>query len=234
MTVENAKQYKEKLDEKVPQFPNSGVHINSILIETKKSKTRVLNWQRKDCRVSKEQFTAKYQNNSEKIIVERSEVDRKVKWKAEIYLNTVLGAQTNENNIILETCKPPEVLKKEDKSEWQIGMNFSLPDVCTMRIHMTSMKAQDISTISKLPRIQSALQSGIKDDYTPLALEEENPHHSFPIVKDPTLVKSAQLAINSLLNEDNLPSIIRKYQKLKFAFDKLLRVRLSILKKNEE
>jgi len=58
--------------------------------------------------------------------------------------------------------------------------------------------------------------------------EDQHPQELYPIVKDPTLVKAAQLALEDLKqSHQDLIWVIRMYYGIKAAFDELLVTRLN-------
>ena len=96
-----------------------------------------------------------------------------------------------------------------------------------------------VDKFASVPSLKSALETSIREDYpdfTPLLLED--PHERMPLLKDPVLVRAAQLAVLEVSKdprskEDEL-FVVRMLKSIERKFQNKLKERLNFTKSHHE
>ena len=86
--------------------------------------------------------------------------------------------------------------------------------------------------LSDIQVLRSTLHDQLRESYpTFVPYCRDRPHERMPVLKDPTLVRGAQLAILEIAKDpkakDDVESVVAAYQRIERAFRTLLRDRLN-------
>ena len=192
-------------------------------------------WKREDCRVSKEKFDVKFYLNyrNEKLSVQHSPPNDKSKYKIDVAFNKVMGMEIADGVLRADVFGTPSVEKKSENSHvWQAVSHSNSKSNRYSRLtlvfihHVTPVSLQQ--NLHKIPFLESAFQTGICNEYPGFdPTKGENPHERLPILRDPTLVRAAQLAILRLRNHsESIQLIVETFGGIERRFRELLIKRL--------
>ena len=227
MSIESARKYAKSLE-------ISGVfsaNVNFCRLDA--GTTNILIWERKDARVSKESFVVKL-NMSSNIRNRSISIEHK-KQKLLVQTRNIMGIIVNSENLVIRIQGKPDLLVKES-SEWkQQYIITNLPVDITATITLLFGKNKSLPNYSELFQqddfLNAALKAGIQDHYPGFSSSDTRPEHVLPVVKDPILVRAAQLAVLNFSQDERAHDIkwlIQMYSALYSAFKELLKSRLAI------
>jgi hypothetical protein len=192
-------------------------------------------WKREDCRVSKEKFDVKFYLNyrNEKLSVQHSPPNDKCKYKIDVAFNKVMGMEIADGVLRADVFGTPSIEKKPENSRlWQAVSSSNTKNnrysrLTIVFIHrVTPVSLQQ--NLQKIPFLESAFHTGICNEYPGFdPTKGENPHERLPILRDPTLVRAAQLAILRLRNHSqSIQLIVETFGGIERRFHELLMKRL--------
>lgn len=156
---------------------------------------------------------------------------------------TITGSSTAKSTFPIEeapehqrqlgdmTVYCPEPLRTFVKDEETDDEESSEPCFCTIQVHLGKNKTPpDYHELFKLDeKLNAALRAGIKENYPEFTVCESRPEDVLPIVKDPELVRAAQLLVVDFACDEkatDIPWLIRQYSAVYKSFKRLLRSRL--------
>lgn len=227
MTTDSAIKYADSLG-------NSGsfsANINSVNLERE---TCVLSWIRTDSRVSKEVFVVKLNMsiNAQSRYISIEHNQGRQQKKITVKTKNIMGLNITDKNLIIRIYGMPELLVKQNK--WQ-SQHLDSPETTTA----SSTLIVEFGKNKSLPnyvhlfhldeKLQAAMASGIKEQYPEFTIGDSRPEDLLPIVKDPLLVREAQLVVLELLQDqrsEDVQWLIQAYLSLYSEFKKLLKKRL--------
>lgn len=235
MTKEYATQYYQQNLKDKPK--DVTIHVDFV-------SDHCFSWSRADKRVSKEQFQCKFTFSTTTVSITHQPQSTQMKYKLSFLFQSVMGMKISSDSIELDlSAKPTTEAKSSEHQTSKSGSGKFAPyyerqiddNLKSYRlvINVNSQGRKALSEfLDKVPSInclQRALSSGLQEIYPEFDPCEENPHELFPIARDPTLVRAAQLAILELQCEKDPLVVIRLYDGLVRRFQKLLRLRLRSL-----
>ena len=194
-------------------------------------------WKREDCRVSKEKFEVKFYLNyrNEKLSVQHSPPKDKSKYKIDVAFNKIMGMEIADGVLTADVFGTPTIEKKSENSRlWQAvsrseskNRSSRLTVVFIHRVTPASLQ----QNLQKIPFLESAFHTGICNEYPDFdPTKGENPHERLPILRDPTLVRAAQLAILRLRNHfqgnQSIQLLVETFGGIERRFRELLMKRL--------
>ena len=202
-------------------------------------------WQRTDHRVSKEKLNAKFYLNSrnEKLSVQHEPTgnDSKSKYRIDCSFNKIMGMElTSDGVLTADVFGSPCVEKRSGSSRvWEAitSTNSSRSSRLVIVFHHHKFPESLQSSLEKIPSLCSALCTGLCNDYSNFdPTEGETPHDRLPLVRDPTLVRAAQLAILKLrdhasyetenIMQPRVQQIVEAFGGIEKRFQNLLKSRL--------
>ena len=157
-------------------------------------------WKRVDPRVSKEKLEVKFYMNcrSEKMSIQHSTTDSPFKYRIEISFNKFMGLKLSSGILTADVYGSPIVeSKKQQAGTWkeeQSTIKNTSTRVVLVIHHQSDPKGLQ-TNLERIPSLCSAFRIGLCNDYT---------YDRLPLVRDPTLVRAAQLAILKLRNVENI------------------------------
>lgn len=240
ITLESAKEYaKENANNGV-----SSANINSFKLNLMQHNNHLLSWNRADSRVSKEVFvfkvnlTTNAQNRSISVEYSPSNDSSKQTSKISVNVKNVMGIQIDEDSTLTVHFSGLPMYEMRDKKQKQwhthsfpSQISQISPCFCTIQVHLGKNKTPpDYHELFKLDeKLNAALRAGIKENYPEFTVCESRPEDVLPIVKDPELVRAAQLLVVDFACDEkatDIPWLIRQYSAVYKSFKRLLRSRL--------
>ena len=165
-------------------------------------------WKREDCRVSKEMFEVKFYLNyrNKKLSVQHSPPKDESKYKIAVAFNKIMGMEIADGVLTADVFSTPTIENKSENSQlWQAVSHSESKNNRSSRLtvvfihHATHASLQQ--NLKKIPFLESAFHTGICNEYPDFdPTKGKNPHKRLPTLRDPTLVRAAQLAILRLRN----------------------------------
>ena len=243
MTKQYAEEYFRTHLENKPK--PTKVHVDFLSVNN------TVTWQRSDSRVSKEQFECKIEFSKATISVVHQPPDSELKCKLSFAFQSVMGMRITSDSIEADIIPKPVTEIKSSASqpqgsranvcaakfvpynEPQIGEATSYNTIIRLNTRSRDAFTKLKDQILLVPCLRRAADSGIQQHYDSFDPCEENPHELYPLVRDPTLVRAAQLAILQLQSESDLHLVIRMYDGIKKRFQQLLQQRLSNHRRHE-
>lgn len=205
--------------------------------------TKSVVWNRVDPRVSKEKFDVKFYMNyrNEKMSVQHHPStgnDSKTRYRIDVPFNKVMGIEIADGVLTAVVFGSPSIEKRSESSR--------VLQVPSSNDNSTSSRSSRLSigfihhispenlqrNLEKIPSLQSPFRSGICEDYPGFdPTEGENPHDRLPLLRDPTLVRAAQLAILQLRDhaqeyDSSTQHIVETFGGIEKRFRDLLKRRL--------
>ncbi|XP_028515892.1 uncharacterized protein LOC114575364 [Exaiptasia diaphana] len=199
-----------------------------------------IEWLRQDTRVSVEvfQIVFHFTPNRQLVIEHQSPKDKK-RQRIIIAFDTILGLyyKDSTSTIALHICEPAKVMSKfPGNKTWQTtasettsfissSNSFNVIPV-TVRVNLKSKSDCLKSLFKQDPALQRELKPG--KNYSSSPQQIANTEKWFPILKHPNLVRAAQLASLSLLEETkakkkDLQWLLLRYFGLERRFNELLK-----------
>ena len=196
-------------------------HLESATVESNGTESVI--WKRSDPRVSKEKFDVKFYMNyrNEKMSVQHqpytdSHNESKVQYRIDVPFNKVMGIEIVDGVLTADVFGSPCIEKRSKGSRaWHVlsskednGSRSSRVSIVFIH-HVSPDNLQ--RNLEKTPSLQSAFSSGVCEHYPDFdPTTGENPHDRLPLIRDPTLVRAAQLAILQLrVNTQEVESSIQ-------------------------
>lgn len=242
MTTESASKY-------VNQHSTAGAfsaNTDRFTLEAGQNNDAILTWARTDPRVSKEVFTIKLNlsNSAENrnILVEFSQANDPYQRTRRITINAayVMGVKVDRESLTARVYGFPKYESRERKQkQWrQETVKHNSTDEPQDHVPYTTMKVlfgrnKSLPDFQELFRrdekLNAALSAGIQENYPDFTTRESRPEDVLPIVKDPELVRAAQLLLLDFTLEEkaiDIPWLIRQYSAVYEAFKRLLKSRI--------
>lgn len=245
ITKEYAKEYASSIenDTGVLSFHADKCSINDKVV-----------FERTDHRVSKEILNCKFYLNPARyeIIIEHNSTNLKERKRIRCYFNHVMGMAISDSSVVLDICQVPyfeiknKVDTKTDDSKWESAMNWTSPSkprsLSKHRIAIYSHQALNKDVISKLSSVQvlgCATKTSLQESYPDFVpFQREPPHERMPILKDPTLVRAAQLAVLEVAKDprsrEDVKFVVQMFKSIERSFRRLLVDRLQSSINHEE
>ena len=147
-----------------------------------------------------------------------------------------MGMEIADGVLRADVFGTPTIEKKSENSRlWQTvsrsksknNRSFRLTIVFIHRMTPVSLQ----QNLQKIPFLESAFHTGICNEYPDFdPTKGENPHERLPILRDPTLVRAAQLAILRLRNHfqsnESIQLLVETFGGIERRFRELLMKRL--------
>lgn len=242
MTTESASEY-AKQNSTAGAF---SANIDRFTLEAGQNNDAILTWARTDHCVSKEVFTVKLNlsNNAENrnIVVEFSQANDLCQRTRRITLNAacVMGLKVDRESLTARVYGFPkyEVRERKQKQWRQETVKNNSTDEPQNCVPCSTIKVvfgrnKSLPDFQQLFRrdekLNAALSAGIQEKYPAFTTNESRPEDVLPIVKDPELVRAAQLLLLDFLVEEkatDIPWLIRQYSAVYEAFKRLLKSRI--------
>ena len=184
----------------------------------------VIRWERYDQRVTHDILRLKC--TSDHLCIEHENLGEM--QKVTIKLRSVMGCELSVDKLTVDVFEPP-VSQVKDGNHWKTtnddspSMKLSSPSLTQWRVQVVANpKRHDLLTLlSEHPFLQNALQVGLQMEYH--CAQEKNLHEFFPLIQDPTLVRAAQIAVSTLLEDNNdVEAAIKLFRGLFLKFQSLL------------
>ena len=128
------------------------------------------------------------------------------KYKIDVAFNQVMGMEIADGGLRADVFGAPSVQKKSENSHVWKAVSYSnsksnrYSRLTLVFIHFVTPVSRQ-QNLQKIPFVECAFQTGICNEYPGFdPTKGENPHERPPILRDPTLVRAAQLAILRLRN----------------------------------
>lgn len=235
ITKESAKEYKQSMEGKPDSLT---IHIRNCVVNNKTIFSRV------DHRVSKEILTCKLCFNAtrhEFVIDSQKSSSSLEKHRIRFPFTNTMGMEISKDTLKMDISKAPifesklktsSGSKSAFSSKWD--MNTTYFDPCD-KYTVTLVTLQDtgsklLEIISKDSALRCAMRTGINNHYPEFVpFADEHPHERMPILKDPVLVRAAQLAILNIeekSRDEDLELVVKRYQGIERSFRRLLKDRL--------
>jgi len=209
VTVETAKEFASTAHNGTV---NNLTHLNSVT-----SSFQTLNIKRSDPRVTHELFTLKFNSSKPQqpgtfVIEHQAQKSAVRRRKTVIPFQNVLGLQVDEKKIILDTYKIPQTFYRTKDESGQNSTTWaeycegsSETSVSGEKIRLEIQFHQPTKLLNTLIQsdlhLKMAAKEGIQETYHRRSQEIMEPEAFFPIAKDPTTVRAAQLAVLELLKQ---------------------------------
>lgn len=221
---------------------NNSAHLNSFT-----STPQGVNVKRSDARVSHELFTLKVNTSKPQqpgmfVIEHQKEKSAVLRKKVVIPFTSVLGLELDESKITLDTSEQPQTFyKRKDESggnsTWSEHFvnpagGLSVASEKT-RVEIQLQQPSEIlsSFIHSDIHLKKAVNGGIRETYAKSSQEMLEPDAFFPVARDATTVRAAQLAVLELLKQPEGTSdvtwLIKMFDGIQQQFKKSLRHRMS-------
>lgn len=217
-------------------------HLESVTLCTGSESTV---WKRIDPRVSKEKLDAKFYMScrNEKMSVQHHQMgnDSKSKYKIDVPFNKIMGMElTSDGMLAADVFGSPCVEQRLEGSQvWKeiTPSNPSKSSRLVIVFHRHKLPENLQSKLERIPSLYSAIRTGLREDYANFnPTEGETPHDRLPIVRDPTLVRAAQLAILNLRDHaikdasldprERIQQIVEAFGGIEQRFREILKIRL--------
>ena len=233
LTKDSAKLFKEK------SLPMSSfnLHLQSL-------QSNFVSWERTDHRVSKEILKCKVLLSSISSCFTFQSVEGKQSKRLTVLFNDVLGVKLDGNSLTFDLQSLPKFetksLQKGDSSVAPVNPRWMEVPLTTdekpphrIAIKFMSKKESDLNKIKEvfeeISPLQEAVENGLQRVYPP-KVKGRNAEESYPIIRDPTLVRAGQLALLHLLEllpESHKAEYVTKmYLSIELKFNQLLNQRL--------
>ena len=166
----------------------------------------------------------------------------------------ILRLEVSDNSVVMGMTEIPTMERKifsstqqhkttgeaSDKSKGKWTGEITSTEVVSSppyRVHVSKHSVNAIQlkeVLGKIPSLKEASAIGLCDVYPRTSsCVESNPEERYPIVKDPTLVRAAQLACLRLLDclpeHDQTEFVVRMYSSMEDRFNSLLKTRIQHL-----
>ena len=179
------------------------------------------------------------------IIEHQTEKSAVLRKKVVINFPSVLGLEVDERKITLDTSEPPQMFyKRKNKSRvnsaWSEHFeNFNPADSSlsstTNKTRVQIQLQQPNESFSTLihsdGNLKKAAEAVIRETYSHSSQEMLEPEAFFPVAKDATLVRAAQLAVLELLKQPDgtrdVKWLIKMFNGIQQQFTKSLSQRMS-------
>ena len=159
--------------------------------------------------------TSKPQQPGAFVIEHQTEKSAVLRNKVVITFPSVLGLELDERKITLDTSEPPQMFyKRKNKSRvnsaWSEHFeNFnpagsslsSTTNKTRVQIQLQQPNESFSTLIYSDGNLKKAAEAGIRETYSHSSQEMLEPEAFFPVAKDATLVRAAQLAVLELLKQ---------------------------------
>ena len=217
-------------------------HLESVTLRAGSEST---SWKRIDPRVSKEKLDVKFYMNcrNEKMSVQHQQTsnDNKSKYRIDVPFNKIMGIKlTSDGMLTADVFGSPCVEQRLDGSQvWKeiTPTNSSGSSRIVIVFHGHKLPDNLLSKLERIPSLCSALRTGLCNDYANFnPAEGETPHDRLPLVRDPTLVRAAQLAIlnlrdharknSALESRDRIQQTVEVFGGIEHRFREILKIRL--------
>lgn len=211
---------------------NVNVHLSNFTMEKlmEVPHDSILKWQRKDERVTQDILRMK--STTTALNIESGSPGTATMNRLTIDLKYVMGCRLSATSLTLDVCKPPLFQVKDGKC-WT---TTHLPTCSTddhssfaFRVHVVAKPfpsgapkktSHNFLYLAGHPCLKEPIKRGLCEKYQH---EVEKLHESFPVIRDPTLVRAAQVAVLSFLDgTTNVESTINLYRGLFASFSSLL------------
>ena len=161
-------------------------------------------WKRVDPRVSKEKLQVKFYMNcrSEKMSIQHSTPDSPSQYRIEISFHKFMGIKLSSGILTADVYGSPIVESKAQqartwKEEQTIAKNTTTRLVLVIHLQSDAKNLQ--TNLERIPPLRSAFRIGLCNNYPNFdPTDGDKPYDRLPLVRDPTLVRAAQLAILKL------------------------------------
>ena len=219
-----------------PCWQTMTYHLQSVSCGT-------TNWRRQDKRVSKEILKASFsfKTASQTLDVIRKEGPLQTKLSIPFHHFVALRLNENTDTLAAHVCQPPQVVEKRDgESQWQVLEGGNHGGVTSLSLRLVEEK-YDLTELRDNFAQNSFLQHAmgtrinLNRSYPDFRLVKKVEDHftSFPILKDPTLVRAAQMAVLELLEQakirqNDLKWLIKQFHGIQITFRQLLQQRLDV------
>ena len=179
-------------------------------------------------------------------VIEHQTEKSAVLWnKVVITFPSVLGLELDERKITLDTSEPPQMFyKRKNKSRvnsaWSEHFEYFNPagsslSSTTNKTRVLIQLQQPNESFSTLfysdGNLKKAAEAGIRETYSHSSQEMLEPEAFFPVAKDATLVRAAQLAVLELLKQPDgtrdVKGLIKMFNGIQQQFKKSLSQRMS-------
>ena len=224
---------------------NNSAHLNSVT-----SIPEGLNVKRSDPRVSHEMFTLKVNTSKPQqpgafVIEHQTEKSAVLRKKVVIPFPSVLGLELDERKITLDTSEQPQMFYKR-KNESRVNSTWSehfenfnpagsslssATNKTRVQIQLQQPNESFSTLIHSDGNLKKAAEAGIRETYTHSSKEMLEPEAFFPVAKDATLVRAAQLAVLELLKKPDgtrdVTWLIKMFNGIQQQFKKSLSQRMS-------
>ena len=163
-------------------------------------------WKRVDPRVSKEKLEVKFYMNcrSEKMSIQHSTTDSPFKYRIEISFNKFMGIKLFSGILTADVFGSVIVESKTQQARTWNEEQTTMKSTSTrlvITIHHQSDPTGLQTKLEQIPSLRSAFCIGLCNDYPSFdPTNGDKPYDRLPLVRDPTLVRAAQLAILRLRN----------------------------------
>lgn len=242
ITKETAEEYQSKFGGKA-----SGVvsfHVDNCSINDEKI------FERSDPRVSKETLQCKVYFNTTKyeFAVDHHLEHSSERQRIRFDFNHVMGMSISGQSFTFDICQCPhfevktKITLENDRhvfsSKWDPNTNFlhlSTLNVSKYRVAISCHEAVEKNLVQRcfdVPVLARALERSLMEsypDFTPFSQEE--PHERMPLLKDPTLVRAAQLAILDVAEDprskEDVLFVVRMFRAIEREFRQKLKDRLN-------
>lgn len=198
-------------------------------------------WKRVDPRVSKEKLEVKFYMScrSEKMSIQHNTPDSPTKYRLEICFNKVMGIQLSNGILTADVFGSPSVESKSQQARtWQASTTIKSRSTRVVIVFHLQTHPKNLQTsLERIPSLRSAFHVGLCNEYPSFdPTDGDKPHDRLPLVRDPTLVRAAQLAILKLRDieqenasidpETKLQHIVQVFGGIENRFRNLLKYRL--------
>ncbi|KXJ19884.1 hypothetical protein AC249_AIPGENE25278 [Exaiptasia diaphana] len=229
----SAEKYKQSLEDKRDSVT---FHADSLVVNNNVIFKRV------DNRVSKEILVCKICPNKQEFVVEHQTTTSSVeKRRIRFPLNNVMGLHISTNTITVDIFKAPYLESKVKSiqaekmafpSKWNT-VDFFNP-CAKFRATIVSLEnAEKLSLKERLQKYDVLRGCVLQDSYPSFnPYRREKPYEMMPILKDPVLVRAAQLAILEVEKDpkalQDVEYLVKLYQGITKAFRSRLSKRLGV------
>ena len=189
--------------------------------------------------------TSKPQQPGAFVIEQQTEKSAVLRKKVVITFPSVLGLELYERKITLDTSEPSQMFNKR-KNESRVNSvwsehfeNFnpagsslsSTTNKTRVQIQLQQPNESFSTLIYSDVNLKKASEAGIREMYSHSSQEMLEPEAFFPVVKDATLVRAAQLAVLELLKQPDgtrdVKWLIKMFNGIQQQFKKSLIQRMS-------
>ena len=167
-------------------------------------------WKRVDPRVSKEKLEVKCYTNcrSEKMSIQHSTTNSPSKYRIELIFNKFMGLKLSSGILTADVYGSPIVESKTQQAgtwkEEQTAIKNTSTRVALVIHHQSDPKGLQ-TNLERIPSLRSAFRIGLCNDFPNFdPTDGDKPYDRLPLVRYPTLVRAAQLAILKLRRKENV------------------------------